>query len=237
MRADAAAGVGAMFGAGRTPPPATATEDGVVSGIVAGDDGLGSAGASDAAAADEAAGGMAGLPQDGANHLHEYGTFGQVHNVVRMDDTGGATLIVMGHRRLRRTGVVRTQPLALSVAHLKDEPYDAQDDIVKATANEVVSTIKELLRLNPLHKEQLAYFAQHVSDFQDPAKLADLGASMCSADEAALQEARARAAAMGRGAFGIGCRPRVRGCARLSAARMRPPTGVRHRRCWRRPTC
>lgn len=142
----------------------------------------------------------------------------------------------------------------MTVTHLRDEVYDGNDDIIKATANEarncskfpplglsspchhllaarsviyadlgnakgfcslllsashlaylrpinpfpvpltlvpllqVVSTIKELLRLNPLHKEQLAYFAQHVSDFQDPAKLADLGASMCSADEAALQE-------------------------------------------------
>lgn len=124
-------------------------------------------------------------------------------------------------------------------------------EVTLADSPQVVSTIKELLRLNPLHKEQLAYFAQHVSDFQarahstclqclgfhltspaadraveprlpswsiaaadiksatcakhrsqrcfsllvpgsgvlqDPAKLADLGASMCSADEAALQE-------------------------------------------------
>lgn len=47
-----------------------------------------------------------GIPQDAADHLHEYGTFGQVHNLVRMDESGGATLIVMGHRRLKRTGVV-----------------------------------------------------------------------------------------------------------------------------------
>ncbi len=157
-----------------------------------------------------------------AERLHEVGTFAQVHNVIKMDDAGGAMLMLMGasacacagasfltthtlltpprirlpcpppharagHRRLRRTAVVRRTPLAVKVQHLKDEPYDGSSDVVKATANEVVSTIKELLRHNPLHKEQLTYFAQHVSDFQDPAKLADLAASLCSADEGALQ--------------------------------------------------
>jgi Lon-like ATP-dependent protease len=39
-----------------------------------------------------------------------------------------------------------------------------------------------------LAKETLQYFAQRFQDFQDPAKLADLAASMCSADDGALQE-------------------------------------------------
>ena len=56
------------------------------------------------------------------------------------------------------------------------------------SANEVIATIKDLLRVNPLAKETLHYFAQRFQDFQDPAKLADLAASMCSADDQALQE-------------------------------------------------
>ena len=78
-------------------------------------------------------------------------------------------------------------PLTLRVQHLRDAPYDANNDVLRATVNEVVSTMKELLRYNPLHKEQLSYFAQHVSDFQDAAKLSDLAASLVSADEAQLQ--------------------------------------------------
>ena len=62
------------------------------------------------------------------------------------------------------------------------------DDVLKATANEVIATIKDLLKVNPLAKETLQYFAQRFQDFQDPAKLADLAASMCSADDGALQE-------------------------------------------------
>ncbi len=146
------------------------------------------AGGAGAAAGDAApAAAATSFAVEDADRLFEVGTFAQVHNVIKMDDAGGALLMLMGHRRLRRTATVRRVPLAVRVQHLKDEPYDAGNDVLKATANEVVSTIKELLRHNPLHKEQLTYFAQHVSDFQDPAKLADLAASLCSADDGALQ--------------------------------------------------
>ena len=80
--------------------------------------------------------------------------------------------------------VVRVEHLPDKNSHdLKDD-----DDVLKATANEVVATIKDLLKVNPLAKETLQYFAQRFQDFQDPAKLADLAASMCSADDHALQE-------------------------------------------------
>ena len=111
------------------------------------------------------------------------------------DTGGGATLLLLGHRRLRKTHTVRNDPMVVRVEHLKDaspttrdDSDDSDDQIVKATANEVIATIKDLLRVNPLAKETLHYFAQRFQDFQDPAKLADLAASMCSADDQALQE-------------------------------------------------
>jgi Lon-like ATP-dependent protease len=118
--------------------------------------------------------------------MHEHGTLAQVHNVIKTGDSG-AMLMLMGHRRLRRTGVMRRSPLVVQVKHLKDDRYDASDDVLKATSNEVLSTIKELLLHNPLHKESVNYFAQHTNDVSEPAKLADLAASLCSADGAALQ--------------------------------------------------
>ena len=105
------------------------------------------------------------------------------------DTGGGATLLLLGHRRLRKTHTVRTDPMVVRVEHLKDSPaQNADDDVLKATGNEVIATIKDLLKVNPLAKETLQYFAQRFQDFQDPAKLADLAASMCSADDLALQE-------------------------------------------------
>ena len=119
-------------------------------------------------------------------------TLAQVHNIVRIpnDSTTGeeaATLLLLGHRRLRKLGTMKRDPTVVKVEHLKDEKFDPNDDIIKATTSEVVATIKDLLKTNPLHKETLQYFAQNFNDFQDPPKLADLGASMCSADDAQLQ--------------------------------------------------
>ena len=106
------------------------------------------------------------------------------------DGGGGATLLLLRHRRLRKTATVRHQPMVVQVDHIKDPKVADRDDddVLKATANEVIATIKDLLKVNQLAKETLQYFAQRFQDFQDPAKLADLAASMCSADDGALQE-------------------------------------------------
>ena len=39
--------------------------------------------------------------------------------------------------------------------HLKDEPYDSDDDVLKATVMEIVQTMKELVAQNPLYREQM----------------------------------------------------------------------------------
>ena len=136
------------------------------------------------------------LEYDPASELHDIGTFAQVHNIVRSQDTdpdskdgNGATLLLLGHRRIKKVSTDRKSPVTIvKCEHLKDEKHDPECDVLKATANEVVATIKDLLRTNPLHKETLQYFAQNFNDFQDPARLADLAASMTSADDDKLQE-------------------------------------------------
>ena len=64
---------------------------------------------------------------------------------------------LLGHRRLRKVGSMGEGPLRFRVQNLKDGEYDREDDVVKATSMEVISTIKDLLRPNPLHKEQMPY--------------------------------------------------------------------------------
>ena len=72
--------------------------------------------------------------------------------------------------------------------HLKDQPYDPNDDVLKATAMELISTLKELLTLHPLYNEQLKSLAAFGADFQDVSRLTDLAASLTSAQEGPLQE-------------------------------------------------
>jgi Lon-like ATP-dependent protease len=117
--------------------------------------------------------------------MHDVGTFAQVHTVVPHEQ--GAQLLLLGHRRLRKTGVVSVDPLRCSVMHLKDNPYDPNDDMLKATTMELISTLKELLHMHPLYNEQMRNFIQFGADFHDPSRLADLAASLTSGDANALQ--------------------------------------------------
>lgn len=121
-----------------------------------------------------------------ADALHAVGTFAQVHTIVPHEK--GAQLLLLGHRRLRATGAAGTDPLRLSVEHLRDQPYNPHDDTLKATTMEMISTLKELLHLHPLYNEQMRNFIQFGADFHDLSRLADLAASLTSADAAALQE-------------------------------------------------
>ena len=68
-----------------------------------------------------------------ASALHEIGTFAQVHSISQLD-SGPAQVLLHGHRRLRRLHTTGTDPLKVSVEHLKDEPYSAKDDVVKVCA-------------------------------------------------------------------------------------------------------
>ncbi|EFN59870.1 hypothetical protein CHLNCDRAFT_33715 [Chlorella variabilis] len=71
--------------------------------------------------------------------------------------------------------------------HLKEQPYNASDDMLRATTMEIISTLKELLHMHPLYNEQMRNFIQFGADFHDLSRLADLATSLTSGDSAALQ--------------------------------------------------
>ncbi|CAI5974498.1 unnamed protein product [Closterium sp. NIES-64] len=118
--------------------------------------------------------------------LHETGTFAQVMQVIKPLDGDSAQVLLMGHRRLRLTGMVGEDPLTVTVDHIKDLPYDSNSVMIKATVMEVVSTLKDLVRHNPLYKEHIAMFVQHVGEF-NASRMADFGAALTTADEPTLQ--------------------------------------------------
>ncbi|KAL4437435.1 hypothetical protein ABPG75_004574 [Micractinium tetrahymenae] len=123
--------------------------------------------------------------EDPSDLLHSVGTFAQVHTIVPTDQ--GAQLLLLGHRRIERTALVEKDPLRLSITHLKEQPYNAHDDMLRATTMEIISTLKELLHLHPLYNEQMRNFIQFGADFHDLSRLADLATSLTSGDSKALQ--------------------------------------------------
>lgn len=82
---------------------------------------------------------------------------------------------------------IQKRPLKVAVEHLKDLPYNSDEDLVKATYMEVVSTLKDLLAQHPIYREQLQSSFQYGSDFQDLSRLTDMAAALTSAQDTDLQ--------------------------------------------------
>lgn len=75
-------------------------------------------------------------------------------------DGESAQVFLMGHKRLRKGQVAGEEPLRVAVEHLGDAPFDSGSAVIKASAMELVSSMKELMRMNPLYKEQIVLFVQ-----------------------------------------------------------------------------
>jgi len=69
---------------------------------------------------------------------------------------------------------------------LQVDPSSEDAVLVKALSNEVVSVIRDLVKANPLFREQTQYFTSRV-DLGDPFKLADFAASLTTAEGFELQ--------------------------------------------------
>ncbi|RLN15615.1 hypothetical protein C2845_PM02G28290 [Panicum miliaceum] len=92
------------------------------------------------------------------------------HTITRIQ---GDLVVLLGHHRVRKTEMVAEDPLIVKVDHLKEMPYDKDDDVIKATSFEVISTLRDVLKTNSLWKDQVQTYTQHMGDFNYP-RLADL---------------------------------------------------------------
>ncbi|CAN6220013.1 unnamed protein product [Urochloa humidicola] len=119
--------------------------------------------------------------KDLLKRLHEVGTLAQITSIQ------GDQVVLLGHRRLRITEMVEEDPLTVKVDHLKENPYNKDDDVIKATSFEVISTLREVLRASSLWKDHVQTYTQHIGDFNYP-RLADFGAAISGANKLLCQE-------------------------------------------------
>ncbi|KAF3532572.1 hypothetical protein DY000_02043827 [Brassica cretica] len=104
------------------------------------------------------------------NRMHEVGTLAQISSIQ------GEQVILIGRRRLRITDMVSEDPLSVKVEHIKNKAYDKDDDVIKATYFEVMSTLRDVLKTTSLWRDQ------HIGDFNYQ-HLADFGAGISSANK------------------------------------------------------
>ncbi|NGX57858.1 MAG: Lon protease 2 [Chlamydiae bacterium] len=118
-------------------------------------------------------------------NLYKTGVLARVLRIIPMEQ-GGAQVILNMEKRLT---MKRTTPgkkyMKAKFEYYEDHPKLTRE--LKAYGISIISTIKELLKLNPLFKEELQIFLGH-SDFTEPGKLADFAVALTTASREELQE-------------------------------------------------
>src|SRR5690606_26790037 len=90
-------------------------------------------------------------------------------------------------KRIQIQKPIKNKYLLAEISYHDDPPADNLSRELKAYSISIISTIKDLLKLNPLFKEELQIFLGH-SDFTEPGRLADFAVALTTATRDELQE-------------------------------------------------
>ncbi len=119
--------------------------------------------------------------------LYEVGVLARVLRIIPMEQ-GGAQIVLNMEKRITIRKRGGTRKLLKAKIDLQEEESSEQiSKALKAYSISIITTIKELLKLNPLFKEELQIFLGH-SDFTEPGKLADFAVALTTASREELQE-------------------------------------------------
>lgn len=118
--------------------------------------------------------------------LHEVGVVARILRIIPMEQ-GGAQVVFNMEKRILLEQPVEGKFLQAKVSYHEDPPSEHLSRELKAYSISIVTTIKELLKLNPLFKEELQVFLGH-SDFTEPGRLADFSVALTTATREELQD-------------------------------------------------
>ena len=119
--------------------------------------------------------------------FHKIGVSAKILRIIPMEQGGAQVILNMEKRITIKKPIKKAKFLTATVEYHEDPSAKRLSKAVKAYSISIVSTIKELLKLNPLFKEELQVFLGH-SDFTDPGKLADFAVALTTATREELQE-------------------------------------------------
>ncbi|GAB5412236.1 MAG: endopeptidase La [Chlamydiales bacterium] len=118
--------------------------------------------------------------------FHRVGVVARILRIIPIEQ-GGAQVILNMERRIKIKKSVKKGPYLSAQVTYHDDPSAKEAKMIKAYTISIITTIKELLKLNPLFKEELQVFLGH-SDFTEPGKLADFAVALTTATRDELQQ-------------------------------------------------
>lgn len=121
----------------------------------------------------------------GFDDLCKVGVLARILRIIPMEQ-GGAQVVLNMEKRVSMTKPLKSKYLRAQVKY-HEEASEKLTKELKAYSISIITTIKELLKLNPLFKEELQIFLSH-SDFTEPGKLADFAVALTTAGREELQD-------------------------------------------------
>jgi len=122
-----------------------------------------------------------------ARDLYGVGVIAEILQLAQAGPNEPLHVLLGALERMRIDEVVQEDPHILARVSYLLETEMAGNDELKAYSMEVVKTIRELIQLNPLRKEELAVLMSRAS-LNEPGRIADFAAALTTAEGAQLQE-------------------------------------------------
>lgn len=122
----------------------------------------------------------------GVKDLHQIGVLARILRIIPMEQ-GGAQVVLNMEKRISIVKTPNSKKLKAKIKYHEEPPSESLSRELKAYTINIITTIKELLKLNPLFKEELQIFLGH-SDFTEPGRLADFAVALTTATREELQE-------------------------------------------------
>lgn len=122
----------------------------------------------------------------GFEDIHSVGVVARILRIIPMEQ-GGAQVVLNMEKRVVIEKPVKNKYLCAKVKYYEDPLAEHLSKELKAYSISIITTIKELLKLNPLFKEELQIFLGH-SDFTEPGRLADFAVALTTASREELQD-------------------------------------------------
>ena len=122
-----------------------------------------------------------------SKNIYTVGTIAEVLQVGPVSDDAPLQVLLGIQDRFRITHMISEQPHMIAEVRYLLEAEGEPTDELKAYSLAIIQSIKELVQLNPLHKEELSLFMTR-SNLSEPGRLADFAAAMTTAAGRDLQE-------------------------------------------------
>ncbi len=119
--------------------------------------------------------------------LYSVGVVAEIFQILQSGENSPVQVLLGVQERIKIVKIIQKEPHIIAQIDYMLESRTEPSQEIKAYSIAVVKSIKELIQLNPLHKEELSLFLSH-SSLSEPGRLADFSAALTTASGKELQE-------------------------------------------------